>query len=40
MVKKWYENLFMKIILFNTKNKIVPKIRLLRVVKKGTLRLE
>ena len=40
MVKKWLENLFMKIILFNTKNKRVPKIRLLRVVKKSALRLE
>nr|DAR91271.1 MAG TPA: hypothetical protein [Caudoviricetes sp.] len=40
MVKKWLENLFMKIILFNTKNKRVPKIRLLHVVKKSTLRLE
>lgn len=40
MVKKWYENLFMKIILFNTKNKRMPKIRLLRVVKKSALRLE
>lgn len=40
MVKKWLENLVMEIILFNTKNKRVPKIRLLRVVKKSALRLE
>nr|DAO17166.1 MAG TPA: hypothetical protein [Caudoviricetes sp.] len=40
MVKKWLENLVMKIILFNTKNNRVPKIRLLRVVKKSCLRLE
>lgn len=40
LVKKWLENLVMKIILFNTKNKRVPKIRLLRVVKKSALRLE
>ena len=40
MVKKWYENLVMKIILFNTKNNRIPKIRLLRVVKKSCLRLE
>ena len=30
----------MKIILFNTKNKRVPKIRLLCAVKKSALRLE
>lgn len=30
----------MKIILFNTKNKRVPKIRLLHVVKRNDLRLE
>nr|DAM82267.1 MAG TPA: hypothetical protein [Caudoviricetes sp.] len=40
MVKKWCENLVMKIILFNTKNNRVPKIRLLCVVKKSCLRLE
>ena len=40
MVKKWCENLVMKIILFNTKNKRVPKIRLFSVVKKSALRLE
>ena len=40
MVKKWLENLVMEIILFNTKNKRVPKIRLLLVVKKSALRLE
>jgi len=40
MVKKWLENLVMEIILFNTKNKRVPKIGLLRVVKKSALRLE
>lgn len=40
MVKKWCKNLVMKIILFNTKNKRVPKIRLLLVVKKSCLRLE
>lgn len=40
MVKKWCENLVMKIILFNTKNKRVPKIRLLRTVKRSDLRLE
>nr|DAT76818.1 MAG TPA: hypothetical protein [Caudoviricetes sp.] len=40
MVKKWLENLVMEIILFNTKNKRVPKIRFLRVVKKSCLRLE
>ena len=40
MVKKWLENLVMEIILFNTKNKRVPKIRLLYVVKKSALRLE
>ena len=40
MVKKWCENLVMKIILFNTKNNRVPRIRLLCVVKKSCLRLE
>ena len=40
MVKKWLENLVMEIIIFNTKNKRVPKIGLLRVVKKSALRLE
>lgn len=40
MAKKWFENLVMEIILFNTKNNRVPKIRLLRVVKKSGLRLE
>ncbi|OJJ27687.1 hypothetical protein TH67_09900 [Campylobacter concisus] len=40
IVKKWCENLVMKIILFNTKNKRVPKIRLLCVVKRNGLRLE
>ena len=40
MAKKWCENLVMEIILFNTKNKRVPKIRLLYVVKKSALRLE
>ena len=40
MAKKWLENLVMEIILFNTKNKRVPKIRLLLVVKKSALRLE
>lgn len=40
MVKKWLENLVMEIILFNTKNKRVPKIWLLRVVKRSGLRLE
>ena len=40
MAKKWFENLVMEIILFNTKNKRVPKIGLFRVVKKSGLRLE
>ena len=40
MAKKWLENLVMEIILFNTKNKRVPKIGLLRVVKRNGLRLE
>ena len=40
MAKKWRENLVMEIILFNTKNKRVPKIGLLRVVKRSGLRLE
>ena len=40
MAKKWCEKLVMEIILFNTKNKRVPKIRLLCVVKKSALRLE
>ena len=40
MVKKWLENLVMEIILFNTRFLRVPKIRLLRVVKRNGLRLE
>ena len=40
MVKKWLENLVMEIILFNTIFLKVPKIRLLRVVKRNGLRLE
>lgn len=40
MAKKWFENLVMEIILFNTRFLKVPKIWLLRVVKKSGLRLE
>ena len=40
MAKKWFENLVMEIILFNTIFLKVPKIRLLRVVKRNGLRLE
>lgn len=40
MAKKWFENLVMEIILFNTKFLRVPKIGLLRVVKRNGLRLE
>lgn len=40
MAKKWFENLVMEIILFNTRFLKVPKIRLLCVVKKSALRLE
>ena len=40
MAKKWLENLVMEIILFNTIFLKVPKIGLLRVVKKSGLRLE
>nr|DAQ52024.1 MAG TPA: hypothetical protein [Caudoviricetes sp.] len=40
MAKKWFENLVMEIILFNTIFLRVPKIWLLRVVKKSGLRLE
>lgn len=40
MAKKWLENLVMEIILFNTIFLKVPKIRLLRVVKRNGLRLE
>ena len=40
MAKKWRENLVMEIILFNTRFLRVPKIRLLRVVKRNGLRLE
>ena len=40
MAKKWFENLVMEIILFNTIFLRVPKIGLLRVVKKSGLRLE
>ena len=40
IAKKRFENLVMEIILFNTKNKRVPKIWLLRVVKRNGLRLE
>ena len=40
MAKKWRENLVMEIILFNTRFLIVPKIWLLRVVKRNGLRLE
>ena len=40
MVKKWLENLVMEIILFNTRFLRVPKIGLVRVVKKSGLRLE
>ena len=40
MAKKWFENLVMEIILFNTRFLKVPKIWLLRVVKKSALRLE
>ena len=40
MAKKWFENLVMEIILFNTRFLKVPKIRLLLVVKKSALRLE
>lgn len=40
MAKKWFENLVMEIILFNTIFLKVPKIGLLRVVKKSGLRLE
>lgn len=40
MAKKWFENLVMEIILFNTRFLKVPKIGLLRVVKRNGLRLE
>lgn len=40
MAKKWLENLVMEIILFNTRFLRVPKIGLLRVVKRNSLRLE
>ena len=40
MAKKWLEDLVMGIILFNTIFLKVPKIGLLRVVKKSGLRLE
>lgn len=40
MAKKWFENLVMEIILFNTIFLRVPKIWLLRVVKRSGLRLE
>lgn len=40
MAKKWFENLVMEIILFNTIFLRVPKIGLLRIVKKSALRLE
>ena len=40
MAKKWFENLVMEIILFNTRFLKVPKIGLLCVVKKSALRLE
>ena len=40
MAKKRLENLVMEIILFNTRFLRVPKIRLLRVVKRNGLRLE
>lgn len=39
MAKKWLENLVMEIILFNTIFLRVPKIGLLRVVKRSGLRL-